>query len=1434
MNVSNGDIRFEMKLEDGGFQITVKDAVRTLKTLQRELNSSAVRVDDLERSIKTSTRGAFRDLLVSVASARYALQDLNDIFIQMPKRIAETTGEFQRLQAMLSGLSDSATEIERIAEAQSGFAEIIRVAKNAPFEIKNLSDAFVKLKIAGLDPASGGLTTLVDGIAKFGGSSENLQRAAVAIQQMTGKGVISMEELRQQLGEAMPNAMRLMARGMGMTMAELTELVSKGSVRAGSALRRMFIQMRIDSEGAAAALMETYPGALSRLQTSFALFQKEVGNAGFIDVLVNQMSKLTESIDSVDGKSLATILGEGLGDAARNIAILVQQIVAFSDQIILLGKAAIVIWTSGKLRSGLSAITAMYQQMIGQVNALQEAERNAKNARIASVNEQINAERRKIASGENELQSEREKILATRESNIARLNAARTYRTEQIRLKREEIASLFALDQKYAADQERIRRAKQRGARQQIDAISVDRGLIAQRLPALERQIQVLQKNQAQLKQYENSLRSVSSAESKSTQSLVSQIETRKKSILSLQATASVYGKLNVATASAALAVGRFGLSLVKSIGFAGAAFLAIEGLVFVWDRVAGAAKRAAEAQERALRINRGEATEEDFKSAESRKSELLNDIKEYENAKKVYEADVEKFSKINPKDSRARIAQTNADAAGLKLRNLREDLAGVTRDFDQAAAARARVRDEDGASKLNDIYERTSRDLSSNSELARELTRLNDEFNIAAKDGKVKDAEALKKQIAAKSLEYLKKSEQVSAQALDETLAKAKGQGFSDEAVKRFKDAVYEKRRNLLADITETQGAPDVGFGKDKDGAGSSEPKTTESNSLEKAIARANAEIDRASVGFKNALTGIKTAEGLRNEVRAKYQTLLEDGFYPDIIEKTVTGKGKNKKTTETKTPVTMGMLQPLMDAEYYREVLQDYEGVADRVREMKARIEADLQIATDRATNNPNNLSEGMRTLERDIAQTNRRMLEFIDFINVLGKESPELAAKLASAGVTEAAIRERMMADAAALRTGQRAIDANSFVAENRDETRALVDSLGTQSEQRKTYWDREIERTRLAYQKILNATEENSAERQRVEEQLASRMSALDELRRREMQGAFGAMLREWGDVRTQIDQAATNWGSGFIDMMVEGMTGGGYKIKDYLISVLKDALRINLQSDFKNLVGDVIGTLQKGFLQTFSGDVPSVLKGLFGGDKSSEAQSKQTEVVNSVTETMRKMGLTIDQEVIASLVNQAFAGGTQVSAAASVTASFVSVTAAAYALTTALQSAAAASGAQGVADGWFDEAGGISDWFDFGSKGVDGWADAAGSAADWFKFANGGIMSSGGSLALKKYAAGGIANSPQLALFGEGRMNEAFVPLPDGRSIPVTMSGNAGSGDQVTIQINVSDSSDSVTSSGKSAQNYLQMAERVKGVVREELMKQKRPGGMLYG
>lgn len=90
----------------------------------------------------------------------------------------------------------------------------------------------------------------------------------------------------------------------------------------------------------------------------------------------------------------------------------------------------------------------------------------------------------------------------------------------------------------------------------------------------------------------------------------------------------------------------------------------------------------------------------------------------------------------------------------------------------------------------------------------------------------------------------------------------------------------------------------------------------------------------------------------------------------------------------------------------------------------------------------------------------------------------------------------------------------------------------------------------------------------------------------------------------------------------------------------------------------------------------------------------------------------------------------------------------------------------------------------------------GLSGLAKSGFEWLTslFADGGIMTPRGPLQLHSYAGGGIADRPQLALFGEGRMNEAYVPLPDGKRIPVDLRGAGGGGTNITVNVNSSNAS----------------------------------------
>jgi len=88
----------------------------------------------------------------------------------------------------------------------------------------------------------------------------------------------------------------------------------------------------------------------------------------------------------------------------------------------------------------------------------------------------------------------------------------------------------------------------------------------------------------------------------------------------------------------------------------------------------------------------------------------------------------------------------------------------------------------------------------------------------------------------------------------------------------------------------------------------------------------------------------------------------------------------------------------------------------------------------------------------------------------------------------------------------------------------------------------------------------------------------------------------------------------------------------------------------------------------------------------------------------------------------------------------------------------------------------------------------------------------------------------------MALFGEGRMNEAYVPLPDGRSIPVTMQGNNTSGGNgpisVVVNVDAKGNADAQTTGTTTAQDAKQLGLIISSKVREEIVNQQRSGGLL--
>lgn len=110
---------------------------------------------------------------------------------------------------------------------------------------------------------------------------------------------------------------------------------------------------------------------------------------------------------------------------------------------------------------------------------------------------------------------------------------------------------------------------------------------------------------------------------------------------------------------------------------------------------------------------------------------------------------------------------------------------------------------------------------------------------------------------------------------------------------------------------------------------------------------------------------------------------------------------------------------------------------------------------------------------------------------------------------------------------------------------------------------------------------------------------------------------------------------------------------------------------------------------------------------------------------------------------------------------------------------------------------------------------------------------GGVVSNGRNM--PGYAAGGIAKGPNAGYPVMMHGTEAVVPLPDGKSIPVSMQG-AGQQNNVTVNVSVDNQGNASTNTQQDSAQAGNLGSVIARAVQQELQNQKRSGGILnpYG
>lgn len=1255
--MSDGEIVVKLTMEDGGYKVAVVNAGRLMREFKQSLDSTATSIKKVEEH-QFSLGRKFRDLVMTMGALRFVAMDVNDIFLRLPMSILKTAGELEKMQQLMTGLSKETDLAARKLEGMKDMNFVVGVAKSAPFDIQALSDSFVKLKVAGIDPADGSMQALVDSVARFGGSGEMLKRASVAIQQMSGKGVISMEELRQQLGEAVPTAMKAMAEGMEMSMAELAKVVSTGTLKAGPALQKMFLRMQIDNAGAAAEMMETWVGMNARLKTEWDLTAKAIADAGFLDESKRTLAELIELLRSPEFQEFGTSLGRGLGEAVRMLSDFAGLVMRNREEVILLVQAwlAYKVITSGirpiskTLEDGFKSKAASMRTLVADISQLGQAER------VQAVESARNAADESARASA---------LLASRISNDNKELAS-------VRAKKAAIlAESTALSGQLAA----LQRAERQNNANNIG----------------EQQRKIYQ-----IEQLSGSLRQLTSRELELRRGIadttrafqVSTVATAEK-INAANNLARAMNGVSFSTAAATYATEAFGAVSSFLGGPVGIAITVITGLVMWWNNVRDAAKEAKEAQ---LRAASGATVAADV--------EILTD-KAKEASKELEEA-------------RKRLAETDI----VDARNTGQSRKTVTRkknedelEADRAAYASALAKDKAAYEALQrartNILEQNAERNANNRmlDLDRELrdmdfaTRQKIAKIKTEKDAYIKANGDTSKVAVAEIARFNREQSKILEAGLNERLTRAKKVAADaraaasasnlnkDEALQRNLEVkkAEERVEELETRLKGVQEAINV-----KPVLGPEKDKKTKESPFQKLIENLAADRKR----LEAEIEGLKGVPGQVDKVAgaiAEVQQEIKDGKYGKLSP----GQAKQViDSTEAKAKLEK-------EKEDLEKAAKDYQRVADFIEGQKPEIESALEF-----------LADPLGSSKKGVLE--RRALKFI------GSNLTEIEAYAKKMNLTVDQVKNQITGDF------QRADAANAF-AKIKQETKELNDSMVDDSrDAARARTQAENERHQVVLQNIIDERAKFGAsaeEIERLQDALSKNMEARASKLKKDFEGPIEKLASNWKNVTKNMEEASVGWANSTMGAITQMVMTGKADFKSLANSIIADIIRINLQkaasSALSSIGGMIMGALTPG---------------------STPSASTST-----------------------------------------------------YSLTTAPN-------------------------YSGGGLG--------------FKFADGGIMTEFGSLPLRKYANGGIARSPQLAMFGEGSMPEAYVPLPDGRSIPVTMKG--GAGDSVTINITINkDGGESESAEGNDPQMYRRLGERIKGVVREELAAQKRPGGLLY-
>lgn len=319
---SASDLRQQIEAVKGAMQLLEKEAGLTGAELKVAMGAGNQQLKELERELRAATgamttadkaANLFKNSMGQIAAGNL----IADAIGMMVEKVKALGREFIDANVRAEGMTRALNAIYKNSETASSQMDFLKVTANtAGIAVSKISGDFVKFSAAmnsaniPLSESNALFGALTGAAGTLGLSTEKVSDALNALGQVASKGVVSMEELRGQLGDALPGALSMAAKGMGLTDMALVKLVESGQLAAST-----FIPAFTQGLRELSAENDTLAGSFARLQNATESFFQAIGASGALDVMKGGLSIVTEAAKGA--YTGVAVLAEGFFSVGR-------------------------------------------------------------------------------------------------------------------------------------------------------------------------------------------------------------------------------------------------------------------------------------------------------------------------------------------------------------------------------------------------------------------------------------------------------------------------------------------------------------------------------------------------------------------------------------------------------------------------------------------------------------------------------------------------------------------------------------------------------------------------------------------------------------------------------------------------------------------------------------------------------------------------------------------------------------------------------------------------------------------------------------------------------------------------------------------------------------------------------------------------------------